>query len=246
MGKYIYGIIEEDKQREFDFPGFEEAKVYTINYQALAAVVSDVDAEEIYPTRRNVSAHTRVQEGLMKEYALLPMSFGVVSRDADKVKKLLGKNYAAFKSQLRRVKGKVEWGVKVFWEKEAMVKELEGENSELTKLKARISAAPPEQAQDMLIQAGKLVERMTQQWKVKYTKQIYNSLKELSVDARLNDPIDIKNILNASFLVDKSNERKFDSRVYELDSRYGDKVKLKFVGPFPPYSFVNLKIEEVE
>ena len=52
QGKYIYGIIEETQARKFDFPGTEDAEVYTINYQNLAAIVSDIELKELDPTRK--------------------------------------------------------------------------------------------------------------------------------------------------------------------------------------------------
>jgi hypothetical protein len=50
-----------------------------VNLEQLGAVVSEIDFPEIDPTRKNIQAHTIVQEKLMKEYSLLPMSFGMVA-----------------------------------------------------------------------------------------------------------------------------------------------------------------------
>lgn len=39
-------------------------------------------------------------------------------------------------------------------------------------------------------------------------------------------------------------ERKFDSEVLKRAARYGDSIEFKYVGPAPPYSFVNRVVTE--
>ena len=103
QSKYVYGIIEEPKSRRYEFCGLEDAGVYTINYQDVAAVVSDIGLQEIDPTRKNVRAHTIVQEELLKKYTVLPMGFGTVTASEDSVRGLLEKNYGAVVKELKRV-----------------------------------------------------------------------------------------------------------------------------------------------
>ena len=86
QGEYIYGIVEEPQHRKFSFPGVGNADVYTINHEQMAAVVSDTEFSEIDPTRKNVQAHTIVQEALLEEYCLLPMGFGMVATGEDEVR----------------------------------------------------------------------------------------------------------------------------------------------------------------
>lgn len=244
VGKYIYGIIGETEVRRFDFPGVGDAEVYTIPYQKLAAIVSDTDLQEIDPTRKNVLAHTTVQDSLLKEYDLLPMGFGMIAKSENEVQRLLERNYTGFIRELERLSGKIQVELKAFWNQEAMIKEIQGENERLTKLKAKINAASSAvEAQSLLVEVGKKVEQITQDWRNKYAQRVYTTLKGLAVEAQLNDPKEVKNILNASFLIERSKESEFKEEVYRLDSQYQGKVNFKYVGPLPPYSFVNLKLE---
>jgi hypothetical protein len=244
QGKYIYGIIEDRRPRRFGFPGVGGAPVYTVDYRELAAIVSDIDDNEIDPTRRNVHAHTVVQDELLRDCTLLPTGFGMVASNEDEVRKLLEKNYEGLVDELRRLAGTIEVELKVFWDQEAMVKELQGGSEELTRLKARISAASsPAEAQSLLIKAGMEVERIALSWKTKYAERVYDILKRASLDARLNKLAGVKNILNASFLIEKGKESEFQKEVHKLDSGYKGKVNFKYVGPLPPYSFVNAKLE---
>jgi hypothetical protein len=242
--KYIYGIIQEPEPRRFNFSGLGDAEVYAINYRELAAMVSDTGLEEIDPTRKNVRAHIVVQDELLKSYTLLPMSFGMIAHSQDDVLKLLEKNYQGLMGELKRLGGKVEVELKVFWDQEAMIRELQRGSAELTRLKARINDAPsPLEAQRLLVEAGKLVERIALDWKAKYADQVYTTFKRLSIDARLNNPLGVKNILNASFLIERARESDFQKEVFRLDSQYQGKVNFKYVGPLAPYNFVNVKLE---
>jgi len=244
--KYIYGIIEEAQPRRFSFLGVGDAEVYTINHRELAAVVSDTALEEIDPTRKDVRAHTVVQDELLKNCILLPMGFGMIAGNKDDVLKLLEKNYQGLTRELVRLAGKVEVELKVYWDQEAMIKELQGGSEGLTRLKAKINgASSPIEAQRLLIEAGKLVERIVLDWKAKYADRVYTVLKGLSIDAKLNSPLGVKNVLNASFLIERPRESDFQKEVFKLDSQYQGKVNFKYVGPLAPYNFVNVKMEPV-
>jgi len=245
--RYIYGIVAEPQLRRFGFPGIGDAEVYTINHDGIAAIVSDIQLRGIDPTRKNVHTHTVVQDELLKEYTLLPMSFGMITASEDEVRRLLEQNYEGLVGELNRLTGKVEVEVKVFWDREAVINELQGENQELTKLESKINAALScNEAQRLLIEAGKLVERIVTGWKARYAEQVCAILGQLALDTRLNKLIGIHNILNASFLINRSREVEFQQEVYRLDAEFQGKVNFKYVGPLPPYNFINLKLETLK
>src|SRR6476660_10638625 len=89
-GKYVYCIIRNDRSREFGEIGIGSgSRVYTINHKDLSAVVSDTPIVIYDPTRENVLAHEFVNETVMKEFTVIPMSFGTVFRSAEDVTELL-------------------------------------------------------------------------------------------------------------------------------------------------------------
>jgi hypothetical protein len=245
--QYIYGIIREPRLQRFSFPGVGGALVYTINRGGIGAVVSATDLNEIDPTRKNVKAHTMVQEGVMEQYCLLPMGFGMVAADSDEVYRLLEDNYDGLDSELNRLAGKIEVELKVFWEQEAVVREIQNDNRELTRLKAEVDRArTPGQVRGLLIEAGQKVDAIVQDWKTRYAELVYSILQDLSCEAKVHNPVGIKNLLNASFLIDRPQETEFREQVYGLDAKFQGKMNFKYVGPLPPYNFVNLRLEAVK
>ncbi len=241
MSKYLYGIIEEPQFKTFELRGLEGAAVYTINSRDLAAVVSDIELAEIDPTRKNVMAHTMVQDGLLKKYTFIPMGFGIVAVSESGVRSLLEKNYPGLVSEIKRLADKIEVEIKIFWDDKALA----SENQQLiTKVQTRVKAAySTAEAQRLLTEAGMQVEKIVLAWKAKYVDQIYASLKTLAIDSRLNNCSGIKMLLNASFLIDRKTESEFVEQVRILDAKYQGNINFKYIGPLSPYNFVSTKLE---
>lgn len=241
MNKYLYGIIEEPQFKTFEFNGLDGAAVYTINSRNLAGVVSDIEVTEIDPTRKNVMAHTMVQDGILQKYTFIPMGFGIVASSESGVRSLLEKNYSGLVSELNKLSGKIEVEVKIFWDDKALM----SENQQLiTNVQTRVKAASSAgEAHRLLTEAGMQVEKIVSSWKAKYVDQIYASLKKLAIDSRINSCSGIKMLLNASFLIDRKTETEFVEQVHNLDAKYQGNINFKYIGPLAPYNFVSLKLE---
>jgi len=241
---YIYGIIEEPAYKSFVFRGIGSNEVYTVNYHKLAAVVSKLFQEDVYPTRKNILVHTMVQEAILLNYAILPMSFGIVAPNAGEVKKFLENNYLSLQQELNRLAGKIELELKAFWNKETVNQEL-AENQGYLSIKYRLkNASSLLEKQNLIVKVGKLVESVVLQWQEKINQEVYPSLKSLAVDTYLNKLSGITNILNASFLVEKDKENEFRERVYQFEVLYKDKINFKYIAPLPPYNFIRIKLNK--
>jgi len=72
---------------------------------------------------------------------------------------------------------------------------------------------------------------------------IHEALKPVAVASRSNKVIGDRMILNAAFLVDRTQERLFDEKVKEVSRRYDELLTFKYTGPWPPYNFVNIKLK---
>jgi len=68
-----------------------------------------------------------------------------------------------------------------------------------------------------------------------------DGLKGIAADFKELKLFSERLVLNAAFLVDRSNIDEFSVRVGELTSRY-DQVKTQYSGPWPPYNFVDIHI----
>src|SRR5215210_1664968 len=158
-GKYVYCIIRSDRDREFGGIGIGGGqRVYTVHHNDLAAVVSDTPIVIYDPTRENVLAHEFVNETVMKEHTVIPMSFGTVFRSEDDVTELLRSTFTAFSEVLDKMQDKIEFGLKVLWDREKVIAGLEQENEEIRRLKDEITRNTQSSTYFARMQLGRLVE----------------------------------------------------------------------------------------
>jgi hypothetical protein len=243
-GKYVYCIVRTDRQRDFGAIGIGAGqRVFTVAFDDLAAVVSDTPIVIYDPTRENVLAHEFVNETLMKEFTVIPMSFGTVFRSEDDVTELLRSTYQAFSDVLDKMQDKIEFGLKVLWDRERVISNLERENDEIRRLKDEISRHTTTSTYFARMQLGRLVDSALEEMSSRYVADIHEALKPAAVASRSNKPIGDRMIVNAAFLVDRAQEQAFDERVKDTSRKYEDVLSFKYSGPWPPYNFVNIKLK---
>ncbi|RRR65759.1 MAG: GvpL/GvpF family gas vesicle protein [Candidatus Viridilinea halotolerans] len=245
-GKYLYGIINCGEERSFATPGIHEvgALVYTIPYKEIAAVVSDSPIQEYDSTRRNMLAHTRVLEMVMREYTVLPVCFGIVAPDARTVREhLLGEGYDQLALQLKEMACHIELGLKAFWIADDIFREIAEQSAEIRDLRDRIAGLPSEKTYYQRIKLGELVEAEVNQRRERDSAAILAQLEPLAYDLRIHPPITDRMVLNAAFLIDRTQEEHFDQAIRDLDAAMGQRLLFKYVGPVPLYNFVTIKVD---
>ena len=242
-GKYVYCIIQTTDPLRFGRIGIgnEPADVHTVNYKDIAAVVSDTPLEVYDPTRENVLAHERVNEAVMRSYTVLPMSFSTVFKTSDDIIELLRTAYDAFHDVLTKMQDKLEFGLKVLWEPELVIREIEKDDDNLRLLRQQISHQKGS-TYFARMQYGRLVDSLLAERSETLVAEIFSALGAVSVASRANKPIGDKMILNAAFLVSRDRESDFDSKVKEIDAKY-ENLMFKYTGPWPPYNFVNIRLK---
>jgi hypothetical protein len=241
--KYVYCIIRSAQPRRFGRIGLgtEPTEVHTVSFREIAAVVSDTPEEVLDATRQNVLAHERVNETVMKSFTVIPMSFGTVFKTRDDIRELLRGAYDAFWDVLDKMQEKVEFGLKVLWDRDVIIREIENDDEGIRRLKNEISAVRGS-TYFARIQYGRQIEAALQARAEQCVADIFTQLQDVSVAARANKPIGDKMIMNAAFLVGRDKETAFDAKVKEVAALY-DKLNFRYTGPWPPYNFVNIRLK---
>jgi hypothetical protein len=245
QGKYVYCIIKCPKPKEFGGIGIggENHRVYTVHHGELAAVVSDTPLRIYDPTRENVLAHEFVNETVMREFTVIPMSFGTLFRTEDDIVELLKSTYQAFDDVLLKMKDKIEFGLKVLWDRDRVIASIEEENDEIRRLRDEITRNAQSSTYFARMQLGRLIEGALEEAGNRYVRDIHESLRPAAVASRANKPIGDRMIMNAAFLIDRDQEKRFDESVKEISRRYEGLLNFKYTGPWPPYNFVNIKLK---
>jgi hypothetical protein len=244
-GKYLYCIIKEPTYRTFGSIGIGQKgdEVHTLNYRDLACVISSTSMTKYMISRENLMVHTKVIEEVMKDYTVLPVRFGTIASSADEVRSLLMKSYQEFKYLLRSKDNKVELGLKAFWKDMKLIyKEIADSNPEVKTLKNKLKKKNKAFSLDERLTFGEKVKEALDKKKTIEAENIIQTLRPKCIDFVLNDTLGDNMVLSSAFLVDRMQEREFDDLVEDLAEKYKDRYKFKYVGPSPPFNFVNLRI----
>ncbi|MFZ5516962.1 MAG: GvpL/GvpF family gas vesicle protein [Candidatus Zhuqueibacterota bacterium] len=248
-GKYIYCIIEEEKSQTFGSRNIGEtpAPVHSIHFNHIGAVISDTPIVNYPLLSKNYLAHQKViEEALSRNLNPLPVRFATIARNEQNIMAILEKRYDEFQDYLDRLRGKRELGLKVFWDSDIAYNEILNENNQIKKLRDSLLTLPQEKSYFQRIEVGKLVENALIEKRKRESERILSPLRELCIDYRLGNIIGDKMVVNASFLVDSDQEKLFDAWVGALNEENLKRFIIKYVGPIPPYNFVEIDINILE
>ncbi len=246
-GRYIYGIIAADQRREFGPIGIGERGdvVYTLPHQDVAAIVSSSPIVKYPVTRENSLAHARVLEKVMGEYTVLPVRFCTIADGEETIiEKVMKTRHQEFMNLLREMEGKIELGVRARWaDLDAIFAEVVAENKDIKAIKEALLNERNEQKKYAgRIKIGRLVQKALEEKKKREATELLEALRPLSLGCKENTVYGDMNLVNAAFLVSQEQEREFDHKMQELETVYGERKKLKYIGPVAPYNFVEVVV----
>ncbi|NUP09663.1 MAG: GvpL/GvpF family gas vesicle protein [Polyangiaceae bacterium] len=209
----------------------------------LAALVSDVPLTQYDPSRANLAAHEGLVDEALERGDVLPMRFGTVAGNDGEVIRFLRDNHGALMRFFDTVKGKAELNLKVLWDRNRLFSEILAEEPNIKGLLGTAGAASKE-ANDDKIELGRAAFEAMERKRGAEAERILDQLRALAANVATNRLLADDMILNASFLVDRSKIPTFDEKVKALSEAEKDRLIIKYVGPLPPYSFVNLVIPD--
>src|SRR5690348_6410816 len=244
-GLYVYGVIDSRAGLTFgksSIGGVSE-DVSTVHYGDIAAVVSRTPVFIFDPTRDNALAHEHVIETVMKSHTIVPMAFGTVFRTAEDIKEVLKSIYPSLKDVLRQMTGKLEFGLKVTWDRDRIIEELKREHDEIHRFHQELTRKHLQSTYFARMQLGRMIDKALAELAANYVRDIYDGLRGVCVASRDNKPIGDKMIMNAAFLIQKEREAEFDAAVNRIAQKFGDRLNFKYTGPWPPYNFVNIRLK---
>ncbi|HWC20212.1 MAG TPA: GvpL/GvpF family gas vesicle protein, partial [Terriglobales bacterium] len=244
-GRYVYGVIEAREPLSFGKIGIGGIgeNVYTVHHGDVAAVVSKTPVFIFDPTRENALAHEHVIETVMKAHTIIPMSFGTVFRTDDDIREVLKSIYPSLKDVLKQMANKLEFGLKVTWDRDRIVEELKRENEEIHRFQHELTRKHLQSTYFARMQLGRMIDKALAERAAEVVREIYDGLRAVCVASRDNKVIGDKMIMNAAFLIQKDKEADFDAAVNAVAQKFGDRLNFKYTGPWPPYNFVNIRLK---
>ena len=236
---YWYAIVEASGS-DLDVAawgnGLLESPLRLVIEEDLAAVVSDWPKPAMKRSSDAVDPqlvwqHEGVVERIMASRPVLPVRFGTILADDERIQAVLAERQAEMKADLVHVAGCVELGVRVLWDPPAGEPQV-----------AASSLAPEMQTPGARYLQKRAVEEHTRRSVQEQGKalagELSRALRTKAVDTRQSVLQTERMLLNAAFLVPQNEVAAFLSAVEKLRGEHG---QLAFLcsGPWPPYHFVS-------
>lgn len=241
---YLYSIIPAGKEVHFDVAGLDNGKVRTIACKSFAAVVggsplADYRGIERQQAVRYLLAHQQVIEAVQRDHAVLPVKFGTVVPDEQKVRDLLTHGEALFRSAIESLTGQVQMEVVVLWNLQEVLREV-SEDDAVVQLKIR---ATDQESLENRIAVGKMVHELLGQRRMALLGSITTALQDMSRDIVINPNMDDTMVANLALLIDRGNCELLDERLQMLDREHDGMLNFRRIGPLPPYTFATVEVQ---
>jgi hypothetical protein len=242
--KYVYGVVRADGKSRSRTKGIGEKQVRIVDADGLGALTSDVPDGDLEAGREELLAHSRVLERAVEQGTVLPMQFGVVMPDESAVREqLLDPHRGELEAQLDEMEDKFEVNLKAIYDERALLTEVIDEEPEVAKLKKSMQGQPEEATHFERIRMGELIAEAVNQKRDRDADEILRQLANHAVAIEVGEPVHERMALNASFLIDRSKQKKFDAEVDRIAEEQGGRLRFKYTGPLAPHSFVELAME---
>ncbi len=260
-GFYLY-CIREKGNSEFSAEGIGGGKIFAIPYQDLEAVVSEVSLEEFGSEeiqkkaqedlnwiKEKAQIHEHVIEQAMRAgsnlISVIPMKFGTIFKTEKSSKDCLRKNYQQFKDSLEKLRGKQEWGAKVYLKEDVFKKTIEDKNEIVLAKKKEIESMPKGVAFFAQKQIDEIVNQEKDKELERITEDIYENLGQLAFSKNKDKLLEKdfmgrpeEMVLNAFYLIEDSKLDLFQKKAEELKGKYNPiGLKVEMSGPWPSYHF---------
>lgn len=240
MPQYVYGIVER-KAPAPSGKGIAGSPLRLIKDDGAAALVSDLEQQELALGREELLAHARVLEEAVSSGTVLPMRFGIVMEGEDEVRQRLLQGHADELSvQFDRFADKVEVNIRASYDEQRLMQEVVAGNPDVSRLRQSVRGKPEDATYYERIRLGELVSKAVERKREEDSARILEALRPFASDVQVAEPAHERIALSAAFLVERKRLHEFDQAVEGFAGGQGGRLLFKYTGPLPPHSFVEL------
>jgi hypothetical protein len=243
---YVYGIVAGGQGEPPTLEGVEHAPVRVIAHAGIGALVSDV-AGGALSAAREVRAHWQVLQAASEHGTVIPVRFGTVMEDDPAVReRLLEPNADTLARQLEAFAGRVQLSVKGSYDEDRLMQEVVTASPAVQALRERLRGVPPAAAYYDRIRLGEMVAGEVARRREQDAQLALSRLQPLALAVHEEPAGRPDAAFDLAFLVERAGIEAFGRAVAQVGEDLGDRVRIRFVGPLPPYSFTESSLAPEE
>jgi len=239
--QYMYAVIHASDSVPESCPGVDGQGIYKIEEGRLAAVAGGVAAVRIRPERRHLAAHQEVLKQLLSSATPLPITFGTVADNPKAVRQFLAKHRSELLNQLKRVRGKVEMGLRVTWQAPNIFEYFVNTHASLREARDRLVADPRHSTQDQKIETGRMFERLLTEDRARHAAKVEAILDAAGIECKANKSKTESEVMNLACLVERDRLDDFGRSVFEAAQLFDHDFAFDYSGPWAPHNFVAIE-----
>jgi hypothetical protein len=249
MPKLIYAILENPTDKAATatliagVSGIFGAQLYLVSNQNISALVSNFNTGVNSWTRENALEFAQIIERFFGKTNLLPVRFGTVVESDEVISKLLQSHFDAFQNNLKKVENKSEFGIKVLWDYGKIKNDMMNK-PEVTGVKSGDYFSKSTATANYLfekIKKNKLEDAILN-YVDDFIETVNHRLNPIPFEAKFKKMVSDSIMLDAVFLIENDKHRQFKDMVVSLGEHFSG-LQFLITGPWPPYSFTEVKIE---
>jgi hypothetical protein len=231
-------------------------QTFVVSYKEINALLSPVSSSEyneVVLEQRiqdlewltpKVRYHEEIIRHAMEKSDVLPIRFGSIFTDVEKVLSILNTGYNEFSSYFDFINDKEEWGVKVYTE-EIESEKIASTVEAIKQLDKQIASVKPGQAFLLKKKRENLIRMQTDDYLRRLSGELYDRMSSWAIKGCRNKVLskqatgkDARMILNAAFLLNKKDVDIFKGNlnILALDCQ-SDGIFFQISGPWPCYNF---------
>jgi len=246
---YVYGVVRASAAPDAFPDGVAggESPVRLLEHGDLAVVASDVPVGWQAATRADVEAHEHVLSGLIEQWTVVPMRFGVVLDSEEAAREiLLVQHEAEVHRLLARLDGHVQMSVKAYYGEESLLRQVLKQHPELKRRSDALEGMSMAGSQQERIALGQDVANAVEAQRAHDEQTLAAPLAAAAAEVSLEPLRSDRLALNAQLLVARERRADVDAAVERLTREFGEQFAFRYVGPLAPYSFSDLALDAQE
>ncbi|MET0524839.1 MAG: GvpL/GvpF family gas vesicle protein [Nocardioides sp.] len=233
MQVHLYGVIAADADLPMELQGRAGAPVRAVADDRLAVLVSDVD-DDARVGRADLLSHAHVLEAVADAATVIPVQFGMVMPDDETVRReVLDTGADRTAALLDAFDGLVQLMVGGRYDEEAALREVVRRDPALA------AARTADDDMQGKMQLGEAVAAGLERLRTEDSNLLVERLAPHARAVAFTETRDAYSLTGVALLVERGARADLDQAVSELGEEVAGRLQLRYVGPQPPYAFLD-------